>query len=509
MDDGGGNDFFLKSFFIIFIYPKALKYSYFFFENFNLKKFTAMNMFKYLVKTKEFLADTITPVSIYMKIRELYPESFLLESSDYRGNENSFSFVCINPVAHYVLDNFKVVEILPDKSVLNYNIDKNGFKESFRNFINRFQILNTEINIPANGFFGYVTYDAVKYFENISFNNFPDEAYKIPDLKFTFFKVIIAINHFKNTLYIIENCFLDNYDDEIDKIEYLLTNLNIKLKKFDANDDEYSTITDEDYKNLVKYGKKHCYRGDVFQIVLSRRFARTFKGDDFNVYRALRSINPSPYLFYFDYGDFHIFGSSPETQIKVKENRAYINPIAGTFRRTGNDENDKEQAKNLSKDPKENAEHVMLVDLARNDLSRYGTDVRVERFKEIQFYSHVIHMVSTVSAQLYDDYDCIDMLTATFPAGTLSGAPKFKAMELIDKYEKQARGYYGGAIGYIGIDGSLNMAIMIRTFLSKNNILYYQAGAGIVADSLEENELQEVNNKLGALKKAIEMASKL
>jgi len=465
-------------------------------------------MFKFTVKSKEYLSDTITPVSIYLKIRELYPESFLLESSDYRGNENSFSFVCINPIAHYILDNSRVIEINPDKSLNSYKIDKNRFKDSFRQFIKRFQIINPEIKIPVNGFFGYVSYDAVQYFENIKFNYFSEKNYKIPDLRFTFFKIIIAINHFKNTLHIIENCF-DDSDDDINKVEYLLSNLNIKLQKFEADNNEISSISDEDYKNLVKYGKYHCHRGDVFQIVLSRRFSQTYKGDDFNVYRALRSINPSPYLFYFDYGDYHIFGSSPETQLKVKNGRAYINPIAGTFKRTGNDEYDKEQAKNLLKDPKENAEHVMLVDLARNDLSRYGTDVKVDKFKEIQFYSHVIHMVSTVSAQLNNNFDCIDMFTATFPAGTLSGAPKFKAMELIDKYEKQARGYYGGAIGYIGLDGTLNMAILIRTFLSKSNVLYYQAGAGIVADSQEENELQEVNNKLGALKKAIELASKL
>lgn len=467
-----------------------------------------MSMYKFVVKSKEYLADTITPVSIYLKIRELYPNSFLLESSDYRGNENSYSFVCINPIAQFILDNYNVIEVYPDKSIKNYKIKKDNFKNSFRNFIKKFQILNPEINIPVNGFFGYVTYDAVQYFENINFNYCSDEKYKIPDLQFSFFKTIIAINHFKNTMYIIENRF-DDSDDEIDKIEYLLSNLNIKTKKFETDNKEFSSITDEEYMDLVKSGKYHCHRGDVFQIVLSRRFMQTFKGDDFNVYRALRSINPSPYLFYFDYGDFHIFGSSPETQLKVKDGRAYINPIAGTFRRTGNDEYDKEQAKNLAKDPKENAEHVMLVDLARNDLSRHGIDVKVEKLKEIQFYSHVIHMVSTVSAKLYYNYDCIDMLTATFPAGTLSGAPKFKAMELIDKYEKQARGYYGGAIGYIGLDGSLNMAIMIRTFLSKNNVLYYQAGAGIVADSREESELQEVNNKLGALKKAIEMASNL
>jgi anthranilate synthase component 1 len=242
---------------------------------------------------------------------------------------------------------------------------------------------------------------------------------------------------------------------------------------------------------------------------MSRQFSRQFAGDEFNVYRALRSINPSPYLYYFDYGNYKIFGSSPEAQVKVKNQKAYINPIAGTFRRTGNDEKDKDLANKLSTDLKENAEHIMLVDLARNDISRQATDVKVENYREIQFYSHVLHMVSTVSGKLADDYNVIDVMTSTFPAGTLSGAPKYRAMELIDKYENQMRGFYGGAIGNIDFSGELNHAIMIRSFLSKNNKLFYQAGAGIVSVSVEESELKEVNNKLQALKNAVKMAKSL
>ena len=356
--------------------------------------------------------------------------------------------------------------------------------------------------------FGYSTYDAVQYFESIRFNAPVKNAYKIPDLRYGIFKYIIAINHYQNVLYIIENQF-DSSESQIEKLELLLYNMNIHSKKFSAHHNEVSNITDKQYMEMVKMGKKHCHRGDVFQIVMSRQFSQHYEGDDFNLYRALRSINPSPYLFYFDYGDYRIFGSSPEAQLKVKAGRAYINPIAGTFKRTGDDAKDKESAERLARDPKENSEHIMLVDLARNDLSRYGSDVKVESYREIQFYSHVIHMVSTVSARLNQGSNCIDMMTATFPAGTLSGAPKYKAMELLDKYENQARGYYGGAIGIIDFDGTFNHAIMIRTFLSKNNTLFYQAGAGIVADSIEESELQEVNNKLGALKKAIEMAQQL
>ena len=467
-----------------------------------------MKEFKFKTSVKKVLSDTITPVSIYMKIRDLYPKSLLLESSDYRGNENSYSFICIEPKASYILDNWHVREEYPDGEFVEYDLaGEINFNRSFNEFVDRF-IQEENGKPPINGLFGYSTYDAVQYFESIRFNAPVKDAYKIPDLRYGIFKYIIAINHYQNVLYIIENQF-DSSESQIEKLELLLYNMNIHSKKFSAHHNEVSNITDKQYMEMVKMGKKHCHRGDVFQIVMSRQFSQHYEGDDFNLYRALRSINPSPYLFYFDYGDYRIFGSSPEAQLKVKAGRAYINPIAGTFKRTGDDAKDKESAERLARDPKENSEHIMLVDLARNDLSRYGSDVKVESFREIQFYSHVIHMVSTVSARLNQGSNCIDMMTATFPAGTLSGAPKYKAMELLDKYENQARGYYGGAIGIIDFDGTFNHAIMIRTFLSKNNTLFYQAGAGIVADSIEESELQEVNNKLGALKKAIEMAQQL
>jgi anthranilate synthase component 1 len=324
-------------------------------------------------------------------------------------------------------------------------------------------------------------------------------------VRYHLYKYIIAINHYQNILQIIENQ-INGEPGEIEMIETLLNSRNFAIYPFRTIGNESQNITDEQYKAMVARGREHCLRGDVFQVVLSRQFSQQFKGDEFNVYRALRSINPSPYLFYFDYGSYKIFGSSPEAHLKVMKGKAYINPIAGTFRRTGDDENDKMLAERLSYDLKENAEHIMLVDLARNDLSRHGKNVRVESSREIQFYSHVIHLVSSVSGDLREGSSIADMMSATFPAGTLSGAPKHMAMQLIDRFENQRRGYYGGAIGFIDLRGSLNHAIMIRTFLSKGNTLYYQAGAGIVAASNENNELQEVNNKLGALKKAIEMA---
>jgi len=464
-----------------------------------------MKTFKIQTRTKNILADTITPVSIYLKARDLYPNTILLESSDYHGNENSFSFICMEPVSNFIVDNNNLcISLLDGSQEISTLNSIDGFRSKFNDFLNSFKV-ESDVALPTNGVFGYASYDGVQHFETIKFQNSDNGTYHIPEIRYSFYKYVIAVNHFKNDLFIIEN-IIDGEESNIEKIESLINNRNIAAYKFYPDNNETSNLTDEGYMQLVTKGKEHCYRGDVFQIVLSRQFSQTYTGDEFNVYRTLRSINPSPYLFYFDYGSYKIFGSSPEAQLKISKGRAVINPIAGTFRRTGDDEKDKQLANELSVDLKENAEHVMLVDLARNDLSRHAIDVRVDNFREIQYYSHVLHMVSTVSGKLKNPGSTLDMMMSTFPAGTLSGAPKYKAMELIDKYENQNRGYYGGAIGYIGFDGSFNHAIMIRTFLSKNNRLYYQAGAGIVAISKEESELQEVNNKLGALKKAIQMA---
>ncbi len=466
-----------------------------------------MKSIKILTQVKQSLADTITPVSIYLKLRELYPNSFLLESSDYHGNENSYSFVCIAPIAEFTVNKGQAKCMFPDKSVFTSELNTpDSFNNVLNSFIKSFQIDYKSLKGPANGFFGYSSYNAVRYFETIKLQAPQKNTYEIPEVRYTLFKYIIAINHFQDTVSIVEN-LTEGEKSEIDRVDTLIHKLSTSPSgMFETVGNEMSNITDNEYKEMVSKGKNSCFRGDVFQIVLSRQFSQQYIGDDFTLYRALRSINPSPYLFYFDYGNFRIFGSSPEAQIKIRKGRAYINPIAGTFKRSGSDERDKQLASELIKDKKENAEHVMLVDLARNDLSRQGSDVKVESYREVQYYSHVIHLVSTVSAQLHENSNPIDMMTATFPAGTLSGAPKFKAMELIDTYENQARGYYGGAIGLLDFDGSVNHAIMIRTFLSKDNSLFYQAGAGIVAASVEENELQEVHNKLGALKKAIEVA---
>lgn len=465
-----------------------------------------MEKLKFKPVVRKILADTVTPVSIYLRLRTLYPKAILLESSDYHGHENAYSFVCFNPVACFTVNNSEVTREFPGKEKEKFMLsEQRKLHDELDGFFKLFDVDSDEIELPANGLFGYINFDAVQHFENIRFTSEKKEAYQIPEVKYCFYKYIVAIDHHKNQIHMVEN-LLDGETSQMDYIHHLLINLNFSTVRFKPLNSEASNITDEEYRQMVTKGKQHCYRGDVFQIVLSRQFSQQYEGDDFNVYRALRSINPSPYLFYFDYGSYRIFGSSPEAELRVKNNKAYIHPIAGTFKRTGNDDQDRELAEQLSKDPKENAEHVMLVDLARNDLSRNASKVVVETYREVQFYSHVIHLVSQVSGEITDDTNLIKVLGETFPAGTLSGAPKYKAMELIDKYENQNRGYYGGCIGYLGFDRTVNHAIMIRSFLSKSNRLFYQAGAGIVADSKEESELQEVNNKLAALKKAIEMA---
>ena len=463
-----------------------------------------MEIYKFKTTYKKILADTITPVSVYLKIRDKFANSLLLESSDYHANDNSFSYICCNPIASIKIANETINKTFPDGSTNTIAIDENSnIPKIIEEFASQFQSENNDFKFINNGLFGYISYDAVRYFENIEINK-KDSDLQIPDIYYAVYQNIIAINHFKNEAFIF--CHSITESNNIETIENLLQNKSFASYSFSKTGDKNSNLTDSEFIDNVKLAKKHCFRGDVFQLVLSRRFSQGFKGDEFNVYRALRSINPSPYLFYFDYGDFKIMGSSPEAQLIVKDRKAEIHPIAGTFRRTGNDEKDAALAKKLSEDEKENAEHIMLVDLARNDLSRNGHQVKVEKYREVQFFSHVIHLVSKVTGLLHEKATTMQVVADTFPAGTLSGAPKHKAMQLIEKYEKTNRNFYGGAIGFMDFDGNFNHAIMIRTFLSKNHKLHYQAGAGIVSDSIEENEMQEVYNKLAALDKALEIA---
>ncbi|HEY0029855.1 MAG TPA: chorismate-binding protein [Bacteroidia bacterium] len=461
---------------------------------------------------KKLLADTFTPVSIYLKLRDKFPNSILLESSDYHGDENSFSFICCKPIAGIKVENEKIVCTFPDGNVQIKAIDDSiSVPAEIETFARSFSVHSgpDQPDLPSgfinNGLFGYIAYDAIRYFETLPVNAVKKESKKIPDIIYNVYQYVIAINHFKDELFIFEHSF-ENAAEGLEQIEGLIRNKNFASFSFKTKGQEQSNFSDAEFMQVLSKGKMHCKRGDVFQIVLSREFSQSFIGDEFNVYRALRSVNPSPYLFYFDYGNFKIFGSSPEAQLVVKDNTAAIHPIAGTFKRTGNDESDALLAEKLKHDPKENAEHVMLVDLARNDLSRNCSEVEVNTFREIQYYSHVIHLVSNVSGKLKPNTGTMKVVADTFPAGTLSGAPKHRAMQLIDQYERGNRSFYGGCIGFMGFDGTFNNAIMIRSFLSKNNCLFYQAGAGVVESSNEESELNEVNNKLAALKKAILLA---
>lgn len=466
-----------------------------------------MNKYTFYTTSKKVLGDLHTPVSIYLKVRDLYPESALLESSDFHGNENSLSFIALGPLARIGINNGECTAVFPDASQrVTALTEAYPVAQALHDFLGCFQVEGDDKKVC--GLFGYTAFDAVRYFENIPVMEVHHQENDAPDMLYILYKYILVFDHFKNELTLVE-LLSEGETSRLTEIETLIENRNYASYNFETAGPETSSVSGETYKAMVREGIRHCLRGDVFQIVLSRRFEQPFKGDDFKVYRALRSINPSPYLFYFDFGGFRIFGSSPETHCKVTGGHASIDPIAGTAFRTGNVEIDKQRTEALLADPKENAEHVMLVDLARNDLSRNAHHVQVDFYKEVQYYSHVIHLVSRVSGQINAGSHPVKTYIDTFPAGTLSGAPKVRAMQLITEIEPHNRGAYGGCIGFIGFDGDLNQAITIRTFVSRGNVLYYQAGAGIVAKSNDERELQEVNNKLGALKKAIDLAEQL
>ena len=456
-------------------------------------------------ESKRMLADVYTPVSIYLRLRDRFRDTILLESTDAHVAENSYSFICINAIGGIEVKDAKTIEIkYPNQDPIKQ--EANQIDNQLWSYMQGYDVAphaHKETSF-AQGLFGYTSFDAIPLFETIAFSD--SKKTNVPLIRYRLYQYVIVFDHYKDELFICQN-LLSSEQADTSLIESLIRNKDVPQFPFTPVGDERSNVSDEAYKAMVEKGIQHCLRGDVFQIVLSRRFEQSFKGDEFNVYRALRSVNPSPYLFFFDYGDYKLMGSSPEAQLIVRNNKAVMHPIAGTFKRTGNDEEDKALSVKLLEDAKENAEHVMLVDLARNDLSRSCTAVTVSQFKQVKFYSHVIHLVSEVIGILGDDANPFNVLAQTFPAGTLSGAPKFKALEIIDGLEPTARGYYGGAIGFVGFNGDFNHAIMIRSFLSKDNTLFYQAGAGVVVSSNPESELQEVNNKLNALKKAVVLAA--
>ncbi len=465
-----------------------------------------MQQVNYNTTATKMSSDIFTPVSIYLRVRDQFRDSVLLESTDFNSEENSYSFIGINAIAGIEINDINTVEYrlpLGEAKQIKNNSHEASLAQ-VENFTQNF-IAHKKETFPLNvaqGLLGYISYNSVLLFENITLQK--DSL--VPLLRFRFYQYIIAINHFKDELFLIENTIV-GIESVLEKVKTCIIKKDVPQFPFDITKEESSNITEEDYKKIVQKGINHCLRGDVFQVVLSRKFEQQYIGDEFNVYRALRNINPSPYLFYFDYGNYKLFGSSPESQIIVKNKIAIIHPIAGTVKRTGNNEEDKLLTQQLIDDPKENAEHIMLVDLARNDLSQFCNNVTVNYFKQVKHYSHLVHLVSEVSGTVLQEDKILLAIGKSFPAGTLSGAPKYRAMEIINELENESRGFYAGAIGMLGFDGNCNMAIMIRTFLTKNNVLHFQAGAGIVAASKPENELEEVNNKVGALRAAIQLAA--
>lgn len=472
-----------------------------------------MATFNYTTQTRKILADLYTPVGVYMRLRDIYPQSALMESSDYHGTENSRSFIGVHPIASIAVGHGVVTATYPDGRVEEKELPAFGegkgekcklaISKAFKDFIQAFHVEGE--GSECCGLYGFTTFNAVRYFENIPVKDTTMEKNDAPDIYYIMYKNIIVFDHFNNTMQLITL----GEEAELDALMKAINKANVKPYDFHPVGETTSTLTDEEHKANIRRCIQHCLRGDVFQIVVSRRFVQKYEGDDFKLYRALRSINPSPYLFYFDFGGFRIFGSSPETHNRIVGDKAFIDPIAGTTKRTGNMEQDRKAAEFLRNDPKENAEHVMLVDLARNDLSRNCHGVKVDFYKDMQFYSHVIHLVSRVSGTLDEQADHIKAFIDTFPAGTLSGAPKVRAMQIISELEPHNRGAYGGCIGFIGLNGDLNQAIVIRTFISRNGELWFQAGSGVVAKSNDQYELEECNNKLGALTKAIHIAEEL
>lgn len=462
---------------------------------------------KIYTKTYQVLSDTKTPVSLFLALRDEYNAPMLLESSDYNSKSNHYSFLCFEPIASITIHN-KLVKTQVNSEITRETLlaDAPSLNTAFTRFINRFQF-GDQLPDSLKGLFGYCSFNIVEYTHEIKLRNNYNE---IPELLYHLYSLVLVFNHASNELTVYSHAY--SAEQAAQNLKLLVERIDLHKHHtyaFDLTGHETSNCTDEDYMSKVTKAKQHCKIGDVFQLVVSRRFYQDFKGDDFNVYRALKKINPSPYLFYFDTGNFRIFGSSPEAQLKISKRITEIHPIAGTYKRTGDDAYDIEKAGELLKDAKENAEHVMLVDLARNDLTKYSHNVHVRSYKQIQFYSHVIHMVSNVCGNLREEFNAFEALSGTFPAGTLSGAPKHRAIQLIDELENDARGFYGGTIGFAGQKNELNQAIIIRSFLSKNNRLTYQAGAGIVESSKEKDELNEVFNKINGLRNALKEADKL
>jgi anthranilate synthase component I len=471
---------------------------------------------------KEILADLDTPVSAYMKIRG-GEYSFLLESIEGGEKWARYCFLGCDPSVVVTTKGRNLTVIKNGKSEQS-KIESGSPLSAVKEILARYQPVQSA-GLPrfSGGAVGFVSYDMVRFFENL-----PEETVDdldVPDSQFVITDTMLVFDNVSQTIKIVSNAFIEGddldavYENTIQKISALEEKLKTPLARGSAPDDEEgaakplsfdSNIEEESFKQAVTRIKEYILEGDAIQVVLSQRLKFAINRDPFDIYRALRTINPSPYMYFLKFGELQVVGSSPEVLVRLEDDKVEVRPIAGTRKRGQNEEEDRELEQDLLQDKKELAEHIMLVDLGRNDLGRVSeiSTVEVDESFTIERYSHVMHIVSNVKGILKKGLDCFDVLKAAFPAGTLSGAPKIRAMEIIDELEPTRRGLYGGAVGYISFSGNMDTAIAIRTLLIKDKTAYLGVGAGIVADSVPQSEFEETMNKGRALLKAIELVEK-
>ena len=469
---------------------------------------------------KEILADLDTPVSAYMKISG-GEYSFLLESIEGGEKWARYCFLGCDPSV-VISTKGRTLTLIENGKREQRVIESGSPLSAVKEILARYQPVQSA-GLPrfSGGAVGFVSYDMVRFFEDLPEQTVDD--LNVPDSQFIITDTMLVFDNVSQTIKIVSNAFLESdnlervYTNTIKKISVLEEKLKAPLDRGSVTDEEggaplsfESNIEEEKFKQAVTRIKEYILEGDAIQVVLSQRLKFSINSDPFDIYRALRTINPSPYMYYLKFGELQVVGSSPEVLVRLEDEKVEVRPIAGTRKRGKNEEEDHKLEKDLLQDKKELAEHIMLVDLGRNDLGRVSeiSSVEVDERFTIERYSHVMHIVSNVKGILKKGLDCFDVLKAAFPAGTLSGAPKIRAMEIIDELEPTRRGLYGGAVGYISFSGNMDTAIAIRTLLIKDKTAYLGVGAGIVADSVPQSEFEETMNKGRALLKAIELAEK-
>lgn len=459
-----------------------------------------------MIYHREFIQDQLAPIAVYAKLKSLFKAeiSYLFESAN--QSEGNYSFICIGARERIQYKDNQTIYTTQDQSVQKLPINPFEFLKEYYKHIDKsiYQKVASELKVGyVDGFIGYIGYDMVKVFEpklHSSMDNLLDELH-IPDLDLILPKLVLVYSHKNHRLTLISTQEEMSKKFQIIENELKSTYEYIPMKKNIGDDKGAFSFSQERFFEMIDKSKEMIRSGDVFQILITNRFKRNIQVDPFSFYRILRSKNPSPYMFLMEYEDFNIVGSSPEVMVRLTNGEILLRPIAGTRKRGSTKQRDKELEIELLNDPKELAEHLMLIDLGRNDVGRVAKtgSVKVENMMHIERFSHVMHIVSDVNAMISDDKDMFDLFMATFTAGTMTGAPKIRAMELIAEFEGLKRGHYSGSIGYFGFDGNMDSAITIRTALVKKECVVLQAGAGVVADSKNELEYLEVKNKLGAL----------